>query len=247
MSRGRRDSKKGKEDRKEDDSGMNSKESSTRIIRDYGLTILGAVLIALAVRFFLVEAYKIPGAGMKPALLPGDTLFVSKSTFGFHLPGSNQAFTQGRAPRYGEVIVYSRMGNPPRDSIKRVIGLPGDTVEIKKGRVTLNGTEISKSEKPDSNCGTETLPQTKTHIVCWESPLPEDMPAHRLGASELFLMADLRSEIYDGRKQPPWDISTLAALKGSAWIIWLSVEPESGSGNSVFSRLRLERMFKAVN
>jgi len=216
------------------------------LLRDYGITILVAVLVALGIRFFLVEAYKIPGNAMKPALLPGDTLFVSKSDFGLRLPGAERPFTEGRLPRYGEVVVYVHPSDPPRDSIKRVAGLPGDRVEIRKGRVILNGKEISRSEKPDSNCGEEGLPGGKAYAVCWETPLPDDLPARVLGPDEILLVADLRSQNYEGRKQAPWAIVSRLALKGSARWIWLSIEPATGAGGSLFARLRLERMLKGV-
>ncbi len=222
------------------------------LFRDYGLTIAGAVLLALAIRFFLIEAYKIPGAAMRPALLPGDTLFVAKAAFGMRMPGNAAPFTEGRMPRYGEVVVYQHPGDVPRDSIKRVLGLPGDTVEMTRGRLKLNGKEVSLSERSDSNCGTETLEARdgtlppKVFTVCWEAPLPEPMTTRTLGPSEILLAADSRSQSYEGRRQPPWVVIPLSALRGSALWIWLSVEPERGAGGTLFARMRFERMFKPV-
>src|SRR5687767_14523778 len=105
--------------------------TTSQLIRDYGGAILVAVAVALASRFFGIEAYRIPSPAMRPTLEPGDTIFVSKSAFGLRFPGAAAPFTGGRPPARGEIVVYSPPIDPGRDYIKRVIGLPGDSVELR--------------------------------------------------------------------------------------------------------------------
>src|SRR6185503_10218972 len=93
-------------------------DPAKKLVREYGGAVLVAVVVALVIRVFLIEAYKIPSSSMRPALEPGDTIFVSKLEF---------------KPDYGQVVVFSLPADPRRDFIKRIIGLPGDTVQMKKG------------------------------------------------------------------------------------------------------------------
>src|SRR6476646_4023800 len=112
-------------------------------IKQYGGAVIAAVIVALFIRFFVIEAYRIPSTSMRPTLEPGDTIFVSKWPFGLRFPWSTDAFTKGRAPTRGEVVVFSSPYEPERDYIKRVVAIPGDTVEMKRGHVILNGKDLT--------------------------------------------------------------------------------------------------------
>lgn len=220
------------------------------LLKDYGGTVVAAVTIALAIRFFVIEAYRIPSSTMRPTLEPGDTLFVSKWPFGLRL-GGKSPFTQGRLPLYGEVVVYEHPSEPPRDSIKRVIGLPGDTVQITKGRLSLNGLPVSEAANRDAPCGREKLPGA-SYPVCWEPPLLENIPPQKVPEGSVLVLGDARTQAAaplpgDSRIQPVFAIVPLSALKGSALWIWLSIQPSQGShASSLFSRIRFERMFRRI-
>jgi signal peptidase I len=109
--------------------------------------ILWAVLLALAIRSFLVEPFKIPSGSMIPTLLVGDYVLVNKFAYGVRLPFTGTLLVPVGKPKRGDVIVFRFPDDPSEDFIKRVVGLPGDRVEIRNGRLWLNGQVVD--EIPD--------------------------------------------------------------------------------------------------
>ena len=112
-------------------------------------TIVYAILIAIVIRTLWFEPFKIPSGSMYPTLYVGDYLFVSKYTYGYSkhsLPWSIPLF-EGRiwkdAPKRGDVVVFKYPRDNRTDSIKRVIGLPGDTIKLENGRLFINGQKIT--------------------------------------------------------------------------------------------------------
>ena len=110
--------------------------------RDYVESIGAAILIALALRAFVIEAFKIPSSSMYPTLEIGDHIFVNKFLYGIRIPYTSKKFLQLRDPERGEVIVFMMPCDPARDYIKRVVALAGDTVEVRCNVVYVNGTAI---------------------------------------------------------------------------------------------------------
>jgi signal peptidase I len=226
------------------------KRSTWRLLRDYGSTILLAIVAALLIRSMLVEAYRIPTASMRPALLPGDTIFVGKWAYGVRAPFDGRKLTEGEAPRRGDVVVFTSPTDPSRQYIKRVVGLAGDTVSLKAGQLSLNGKplrdETGRGAQAASGCGTERLPGGKTYGVCWESPQLDDLTA-RVPEGSVFVVGDLRSRAApDTRRQKSWGVVPVSLLKGKALWIWLSVEPRERAGSGLLPKLRTERMFRRI-
>ena len=102
--------------------------------RDVLETIVYAVVLALVIRTFVIQAFWIPSGSMLPLLEPGDRVMVIK--FWYHLPRID--------PKRGQIVVFKYPVDPKRDFVKRVVGLPGETVEIRGGRVFINGMEIAE-------------------------------------------------------------------------------------------------------
>lgn len=109
------------------------------IWREYGETVLVAVVLALAVRAFVVEAFRIPSGSMAPTLLAGDHVFVSKLAYGVRLPFTRVRLLALGAPRRGDVIVFESPRERGVDVVKRVIGVPGDVVELREQVLYVNG------------------------------------------------------------------------------------------------------------
>jgi signal peptidase I len=223
---------------------------SRRLLRDYGIAISVAIVVALMIRFFVLEAYRIPSPAMKPTLEPGDTIFVAKWPFGMRLPGS-AALTAGRLPRLGEIVVFSFPEEPRRDYIKRVLGLPGDTVAIKAGHVSLNGQTLAvPGEKPTAPCGHERLSDGSSYEVCWEPPALSDFGPEKVADGQVFVLGDLRSQgTGDTKNRKTWGLVPAASIKGKAMWIWLSVEPQAfdkGMTTGWFPAFRFDRMFRAI-
>lgn len=221
-------------------------EASTRkLIRDYGGTVLGAVLVAFFIRGTVIEAYRIPTPAMRPTLEPGDTVFVVKKPLGVKFFGHPQVSK-------GDVILFRPDDGNGRDYIKRVIGVPGELVQIKKGVLSIDGKPIQLTITPNSSCGTETLSSSFSSPVCIEAPNTEDFGPLKVPEGSYFVLGDLRTSNQNeqANKGLAWGIIPGAWIRGEALWVWLSIEPalpsEVGSTPGRFPKMRLERMFRRI-
>ncbi len=209
-------------------------DSTHKLLKGYGGTILVAVVVALIIRSFVFEAYHIPTSAMKPTLLSGDTIFVGKWPVVFH---------RNRL-QYGDVIVYSLPGDLEHDHIKRVVGLAGDVVGVRKGRVSLNGNPLAIELDPGSVCGKEDFSMGKSHGVCWDSALIQDYPPTKIPKRSVFVISDLRAKSSD---KNGWGIIPVSSIKGRALWVWLSISPGAEDrGSGILPRFRWERMFRRI-
>jgi signal peptidase I len=109
-----------------------------KFVKDYLEPILIAVLIALFIRTFVVQAFKIPSSSMEPALLVGDHLMVNKFIYGLRIPSTNTKFFQYKKPQRGDIIVFIYPKDHSKDFIKRVIGTEGEKVQIIHNKIYIN-------------------------------------------------------------------------------------------------------------
>jgi signal peptidase I len=179
------------------------------LIREYAESIAIAVLLALVIRTYLVQAFKIPSGSMEDTLAIGDHLLVSKFIYGTRIPFIDHRVLKIRDPRQGDVIVFEYPEDPSKDFIKRVIGVPGDVVEGKEKKVYVNG-------KPYEN----------PHEVHKEKDIiPKEMnPRDTFGpvtvpADSYFVMGDNRDRSYDSRF---WKFVKRDQIKGLAFIKYWS-------------------------
>ncbi len=209
--------------------------------RDILRTLVLCLLAVFVVRAFIIEPFKIPSSSMLPSLRIGDHIFVSKFDFGLALPFTNFHFLRWSGPDRGDVVVFLF----PRDEwvhyVKRVVGLPGDKIEIRGRDVRVNGKSIErvpfdKARYPElagvENLGgelfVETLGDVK-HLVRFSRPDPAN-PQLSESSSEIvppdryFVMGDNRDESYDSRS---WGFVPRSYLRGKARMIWLSLNSES--------------------
>src|SRR5918999_13050 len=113
--------------------------------REYFESIVVAVVLALFIRTFVVQAFKIPTGSMEPNLLVGDHLLVNKFVFAPAASDLERAVLPMRQIRRGDVVVFKFPEEPERDFIKRVIGLPGETVELRSRQLFINGQKLDES------------------------------------------------------------------------------------------------------
>jgi signal peptidase I len=179
------------------------------LIREYAESIAIAVLLALVIRTYLVQAFKIPSGSMEDTLLIGDHLLVSKFMYGTKIPFVDKRILTVRDPHRGDVIVFEYPEDPSKDFIKRVIGVPGDVVEGKDKKVYVNGKQY---ENP--------------HEVHKEKDIiPKEMnPRDTFGpvtvpAGSYFVMGDNRDRSYDSRF---WKFVRRDQIKGLAFIKYWS-------------------------
>lgn len=179
------------------------------LIREYAESIIIAVLLALVIRTYLVQAFKIPSGSMEDTLAIGDHLLVSKFVYGTKIPFVDARVLTVRDPRQGDVIVFEYPEDPSKDFIKRVVGVPGDVVEGKEKKVYVNGKLY---ENP--------------HEVHKEKDIiPKEMnPRDTFGpvtvpAGSYFVMGDNRDRSYDSRF---WKFVRRDQIKGLAFIKYWS-------------------------
>ena len=116
---------------------------------EYSRSFFPVILIVFLLRSFLVEPFKIPSGSMLPTLLVGDFILVNKFTYGVRIPIINKKIVDIGDPKRGDVMVFRYPRDPSVDYIKRVVGLPGDTVSYVNKRLTINGQEIKTSSQGD--------------------------------------------------------------------------------------------------
>lgn len=209
------------------------------LLRDYGVTIGVAVLFALLIRTYGVEAYRIPTPAMRPTLEPGDTIFVGKWPF------------PGRLPRLGEVVVFTApnvAGDGNVDYIKRVVAQAGDRVEVREGRLWVNGKEAAFTPGPAPACGTEKLAGAPPHEICLIPPTLASYGPSVVPSGHVFVLGDLRSaELHETKRLKSWGMIPLSTLSGKPLVIWLSVD---ASGDRVrggwFPQFRFDRMLRGI-
>jgi len=182
-------------------------------------TLISALLIALIIRTFAFEPFNIPSSSMVPTLLVGDFLFVSKFSYGYGSQGTFLGFVPfkgrlgGSEPHRGDVVVFKLPRDPSIDYIKRLIGLPGDTVQMRQGILYINGVPVERDRletqipEPDGHPPAnatdylEHLPQGPTHVI---RKLGDDQPLDNtelftVPAHEYFFMGDNRDNSLDSR------------------------------------------------
>jgi len=225
-------------------------ESNLAAIVDQVVTLVIAITIALAIRQFLVEPFRIPSGSMFPTLLVGDHLFVNKLAYGPRLPFVEARLPGWREPERGDVVVFevarpmtprgsrdimpvdrAPEGTPTEDFVKRLVGLPGDTIQWRRGQLLVNGEEIpmrSAKERFTDDDG-------HSHEVIWEDlgacrhaildgPRPTRDPRFDRGTyvvepGRYFMMGDNRDNSNDSRG---WGTVRLEELKGPAFILYWS-------------------------
>lgn len=182
---------------------------SKSVVREYAEAIVVAVLLALFIRAFVVQAFKIPSGSMKSTLLIGDHILVTKFAYGVTLPIINKEIMDFGSPQRRDIVVFRYPVDPDKDFIKRVIGIPGDTIRIQDKRVFVNGEE--QNEPYIQHVDPGILPAS---VSPRDNFGPITVPEH-----SYFMMGDNRDESYDSRF---WKFVDKSALRGKAFVIYWS-------------------------
>ncbi len=231
-------------------------------------TVLYAVIIAFAVRTFAFEPFNIPSGSMIPTLLVGDYLFVSKYSYGY----SRYSVTFGlplfpgrimeKVPERGDVAVFKLPKDNKTDYIKRVIGLPGDTIQMIGGILHINGQPVPRERIEDfittdangrqirTTQYLETLPNGRKHRILEETDMGplDNTPVYTVPAGHLFMMGDNRDNSLDSRVPGMVGYVPMENLVGRAEFLFFSL----ADGTSFYEiwrwpfDLRLGRLFTGV-
>ena len=222
-------------------------------LREYFESIVIAVILALFVRTWVVQAFKIPTGSMENNLLIGDHLLVNKFVFGPEPNALERAVLPVRDIRRGDIVVFKYPDEPTRDFIKRVIGLPGDTIELRNKKVLVNGQPLDEPYVHflEASHGAGEI----TSFDVRERYGPVQVPAE-----QYFVMGDNRDNSQDSRY---WGFLPRHYIKGKALMIYWSYESgredyvDEGFGASLqrlfsvvthfFTRTRWERIFNQIH
>ena len=202
-------------------------------LREYFESIVVAVILALFIRTFVVQAFKIPTGSMEQNLLIGDHLLVNKFVFSPTATDAERSLLPVTSINRGDVIVFKYPEDPERDFIKRVIGLPGDVVEVRHKRVYIDGRPLDEPYVYDLR------PPSAAASPFGVADLREQYGPVTVPPSEYFVMGDNRDNSQDSRY---WGFLPRDLVKGRALIIYWSYESgadklyATGSG-SVIRRL----------
>ncbi|MEJ2717493.1 MAG: signal peptidase I [Deltaproteobacteria bacterium] len=201
-------------------------KSQRRVFQEYSEALVVAIILAIIIRAFFFQAFKIPSGSMRPTLLVGDHILVSKFIYGVRIPFTNLRWPRFTTPKRGDVIVFIYPRDRTKDFIKRVIGVGGDTIAIRNKHVFVNGKEISEpyahhydnriipgGMNPRDNMGPVTVPK-----------------------GYLFVMGDNRDYSHDSRF---WRFVPIRDVKGEAFLIYYSARR--------FPLIRWGRLFHIIH
>lgn len=222
--------------------------SKGQSLKKHGTTffLLAGILV---VRSTFAEPFRVPSASMEPTIVPGDFLMVSKAEYELKVPFTDLVLAKTGSPERGDVIVFRYPKDPTINYVKRLIGLPGDRVEVTDGIVRINGQETTHaaagSLRVDSSLAagqprllTESL---GTHIHTIQKVAPPERGTQRFDVPEgmYFFMGDNRDNSNDSRF---WGFVPKSALRGKVRFVWLSLDWEHG----ILPSVRLNRIGTSI-
>jgi len=196
-----------------------------KFVKEYIEPIVIAVLIALFIRAFIIQAFKIPSSSMEPTLLVGDYLLVNKFIYGVRIPYSSIKFFEYKKPKRGDIIVFIFPKDRKKDFIKRVIGTEGEKVTILHNKIYIDDKLI------DDPWGHFTRPRSSI----------EDYGPVKVPEGSLFVMGDNRDNSQDSRF---WGFVNINEVKGKAFIIYFSLDLDA---QTLLNKVRWVRLGKLIH
>ena len=224
---------------------LRARDAKEPIWVEWGASFFPVILIVFVLRSFLFEPFKIPSGSMIPTLLVGDFILVNKFTYGIRLPVLNTKVISLNDPQRGDVMVFRYPEDPSLDYIKRVVGLPGDTVSYQNKQLSINGQPVASKKVSDylhperlyySEQFIETLGSVE-HRVLNDTDAPAFIPdagrfpyrdnctynaagvTCKVPAGHYFMMGDNRDNSRDSRA---WGFVPEENIVGKAFFIWLN-------------------------
>lgn len=198
-------------------------------------SILVAVVVWLLLRTFLVEAFRIPSGSMENTLLIGDFLFVNKAVYGAEIPFTGRHLPAFREPLRGDVLVFDSVEEEGLKVVKRLIGMPGDTLAMKGGSLYRNSQMVDEPYVRHDNPAKSESPEFRQKMHDWQvKHLAGDTTGYLpdlqqwgpivVPPDSFFMMGDNRDLSYDGRY---WGFLPRSSVRGTPLVIYYSYDPSS--------------------
>lgn len=221
--------------------------------RDFLENVLVAIFLALVMRTFVVTGYKVPTSSMMPTLIPGDFILAYRLPFGVRKPFSQEKYLVS-APERGDVVVFSFPEQPEVTYVKRVVGLPGDRIQIQNNKLMINDQELTyeaQASFPEeiskySETGQilkEKQEQSQRLVLFSQNSNPQNFGPIVVPPNEVFLLGDNRETSDDSRY---WGTVPFERIEGRVFVIWLSLNTQKNSLSSQPSFIRFDRIFHGV-
>ena len=237
-------------------------------IYDNTKTLIGALIIAVLIRSLLFQPFYIPSSSMEPTLLVGDRIFVSKYVYGYSKhsfpfsPNISNKRLFSKSPERGDLVVFKTPADNRTDYIKRLIGMPGDTIQFVDGSILINNKKILRKKTENKKiirCGNflletntfiETLPNGKEHIVVYKKKGSlQNTKIFKVPENHYFLLGDNRDCSKDSRYLDSVGYVNNLNLVGEARLIFFSNDTNISSLLKIWNlnkSFRFERLFKGL-
>jgi len=196
---------------------------------DWTRSILVAFALFVIVRTFVVEAFRIPTGSMENTLLVGDFLLVNKAVYGAEIPGTELRFPAFTEPHRGEVIVFTPPHEPSKNYVKRLVGVPGDTLEMREKELYLDGNPVAEPYvRYSDRTGDAVHPDMawqSNHLLASTSrgyhPTRDNWGPLVVPEGQYFMLGDNRDNSEDSRY---WGFVPRAAIHGRPWFVYYSFD-----------------------
>jgi signal peptidase I len=225
-----------------------------RALFEWAKSLSLAILLFLVVRAFLVEAYRIPSGSMEHTLLVGDFLLVNKLVYGAEIPFTNKRLPAVHQPRYRDVVVFKFPEDPTKNYVKRLVGLPGDTLSMHGGTLVRNGKPQDERRfvthiDSNSDQGGEEFDWQREFLVMRTARAPTYHPSRDnwgpivVPARHYFMLGDNRDDSLDSRY---WGFVPDSLVLGSPMVVYYSYAHDSTASLDWLTRVRWSRLGEVV-
>jgi signal peptidase I len=221
-------------------------------IWDWAKSIVVALVVWFFLRTFLVEAFRIPSGSMENTLLIGDFLFVNKALYGAEVPIIHKRLPAVREPRRDDILVFDSVEEEGLKVVKRLIGMPGDTLSMENGELFRNGQRVNEPYAVHSDPTRSEDPIQRAKMREWQLPhlVRRDPSTYQPDLQEwgpivvppdsFFMMGDNRDSSYDGRY---WGFLPRTNVRGRPLVVYFSYDPSSWRAVPFLTAVRWGRLF----
>jgi signal peptidase I len=231
--------------------GVGPDRSLSKTLWDWTRSLFVAFVLFLAIRAMGVEAFKIPTSSMEHTLLVGDFLLVNKAVYGARIPGTPWTLPAIDEPERGDVVVFNPPHDPEKNYVKRVVGVPGDTLEMRNKVLYVNGQPMSEPYAQYIDRQGDAVHQAMTWQRGFLVASPTRLEARRYHPSRdtwgpihvpegrYFVLGDNRDNSEDSRY---WGFVKRDAIRGRPWIVYYSFDRSTGASAPWMNAVRWGRV-----